>query len=127
MTFRKGQSGNPAGRKPGTGRMTPLREKIARDVPEILAALGERAKQGDPQAARLLLERTLPPLRPENRPPRGATPTDPQGILQAVSDGRLSLEQAEALMGLAATAARFSEVEIQARLERLEALLSGKG
>ena len=123
MTFRKGQSGNPAGRKPGTGRLTPLREKIARDLPEILAALAVEAKQGNPQAAKLLLERTLPPLRPEARPPQGATPTDPQGILSAVGAGTLTLEQGEALMNLAATAARISElVEIEARLKALETL-----
>jgi len=108
--------------------MTLLREKISKEVPEILAALGERAKQGDAQAAKLLLKRVLPPLRPEHRHPQGPTTIDPQGILAAVGAGTLTLEQADALMGMAATAARISElVEIEARLKALEALLAGRG
>jgi hypothetical protein len=128
MTFRKGQSGNPAGRRPGTGQTTKLREQIAKRIPRIIEELVNKAEGGDVPAAKLLLERTLPPLRPETRQPQGPTPTDPAGILRAVGEGRLPLDQAETLMDLAATAARVSELgEIQARLERLEALLSDKG
>jgi hypothetical protein len=128
VTFRKGQSGNPAGRRPGTGQTARLREQIAKRIPKILDELVSKAEGGDVPAAKLLLERTLPPLRPETRPPQGPAPTDPAGILRAVGEGRLPLDQAETLMSLATAAARVSELgEIQARLERLEALLSGKG
>lgn len=44
--------------------MAKLRASIAGHVPEIIGQLVEAAKGGDVQAARLLLERVLPPMKP---------------------------------------------------------------
>ena len=62
--WKPGQTGNPKGRPPGRSQITLLRESIAGDVPEILAGLVTAAKAGDVQAARLVLERVLPPVKP---------------------------------------------------------------
>ena len=59
--WKAGESGNPNGRPPGTGEVAKLRDSIAAHVPEIIVQLVAKAKEGDAQAARLLLERVLPP------------------------------------------------------------------
>ena len=64
----KGQSGNPGGRKPGTGKVTKLRQSLGRGLPAIINKLKAQALAGDVQAARLLLERVIAPLRPEESP-----------------------------------------------------------
>lgn len=126
MKFQKGQSGNPAGKKPGCGKLQKLRASLEKDLPEILAAITEQAKSGDPQAAKLLLDRCLPALRPETRPSTPA-PTDPGAILEAVERGAIGLDQATALMGLAAARIKIAaDEELLRRVEALEALLQKK-
>ena len=61
--WKPGQTGNPKGRPPGQSEITRLRASLAGDVPEILAGLVLAAKGGDVQAARLILERILPPVK----------------------------------------------------------------
>jgi hypothetical protein len=61
--WKPGQTGNPKGRPPGVSAITRLRESLASDVPEILAALVLAAKGGDVAAAKLILERVLPSLK----------------------------------------------------------------
>lgn len=39
MTWHKGNSGNPNGRKPGTGKVARLRASIEKQLPAILEAL----------------------------------------------------------------------------------------
>jgi hypothetical protein len=57
--FRKGQSGNPSGKPPGTrNKTTMLAEKLMRDdARDIVRVVLEAAKGGDMTAARLVLER----------------------------------------------------------------------
>ena len=57
--WQKGQSGNPKG---VPTKIVELRKAIADDVPGILKRMSEMALLGDVQAARLLLERCIPPL-----------------------------------------------------------------
>ncbi len=61
--WKPGQSGNPDGRPPGTGEIAKLRAVISERVPELLAALIDRALAGDTAAARLLLERSMAPYK----------------------------------------------------------------
>src|SRR5271165_5322197 len=65
MTFVAGQSGNPAGRKPGTrNRRTVLIQAMLEDEGEAVARrVIEAALGGDMIAARLVLERIVPPRR----------------------------------------------------------------
>ena len=60
--FQKGQSGNPSGKPPGTrARVTVLAEKLIEDQhDDIMKAVIERAKGGDPTAMRLCVERLIP-------------------------------------------------------------------
>ena len=61
--WKPGQTGNSKGRPPGQSEITRIRASLAGDVPEILAGLVTAAKGGDVQAARLILERILPPVK----------------------------------------------------------------
>lgn len=126
MRFQPGSSGNPGGRKPGIPSQTAkLRAALEKEIPEILSALVERAKNGDGPSAKLILERCLPALKPETRPLPPKTPEDPREVVGAVASGRLTLEQGRELLGMAAQAAAVEGlVEMESRLAALEALLA---
>jgi Family of unknown function (DUF5681) len=124
--WKKGESGNKAGKPRGSGRLQAMREKLADDIPEILATLSAMAKQGDSQAARLILERVLPPLKPEESPapialPEGTLTAQGHAVLAAVAAGGLAPSQAAQLIAALGTLAKISEVdELAERITQLE-------
>ncbi len=128
--WRPGQSGNPGGRPPGTGEVAKLRQAISEHVPEILDKLVQQAREGDAQAARLLLERVIPPVRPVELPalldlPAGGALADHgRAILQATGEGVLGPQQAAQLLAALGALARVVEVDELAR--RVQALEDGK-
>lgn len=121
-----GQSGNPKGRTPGTGEVARIRAAIASRIPELLESLVQRALEGDVGAARLLLERTVAPLKaieplqPIALP--GVTLTDKaRDVLDALARGEVSPGQAVAMLGAVGALARVVEVdELAARVAALE-------
>lgn len=125
--WKPGASGNPAGRKPGTGEVGKLRAAIAKDVPEIITALTAAAKGGDVGAARLLLERVLPALKPAEEPVAvsldGAKLADQgRAALQAIAEGRIAPSQGAALLSAIGVLAKLVETdELAARVAALEA------
>jgi hypothetical protein len=124
--WQPGQSGNPNGRPRGRSELTKLRASIAERVPEILAKLAELATAGDVQAARLLLERVLPPVKPVEMPVEivlveGGLSDQARQMLCAAATGELAPDQATALISALAAVAKITETdELMKRLERLE-------
>ena len=129
MGFKKGQSGNPAGRPKGIPNpQAKLRQLIAFDLPAIIGALVNKAKDGDTAAAGLLLSRCLPPLRPQSDPADEAITGDSLGeraesILAATLRGSVSPTTASEMMSVLMAHAKILEVH---ELERRITMLEGK-
>jgi len=95
---------------------------------DILAALIERAKEGDVQAARALLDRILPSLKPESAPVHvpgladaGSLAERAESVLQAVGAGDVPPDVAAALVAAVGALARIHELdEIERRIAALE-------
>lgn len=66
--FKKGISGNPNGRPKTKVAKADLREAIAESLPDIITMLVDKAKYGDINAAKILLDRCLPALKPQAEP-----------------------------------------------------------
>lgn len=125
MTWKAGQSGNPAGRRPN-----PVRERfmalVEPHVPEIVAMLVEAAKKGDAQAAAALLDRVWPKLKADERPAvfECAGPTlaeRGESVLGAVARGDLSVTDGAKVMDCLLSLTRLVEAdEIERRLKALE-------
>ena len=64
MAWTKGESGNPRGRPRKSQRtMAQLRSQISEHLPDVIEVLAGAAKEGDVQAARILVERCVPSMR----------------------------------------------------------------
>ena len=64
MPWKQGQSGNPKGRpRKSQKTMAQLRTQISEHLPYVIEVLAEAAKDGDVQAARILVERCIPSMR----------------------------------------------------------------
>ena len=130
--WKPGQTGNPKGRPPGVSVITKMRESLAGDVPDILAGLVAAAKGGDVQAARLILERVLPALKPAEQVqalslPNGTLTEQGRAVLSAVARGELAPSQGAALLGAIGTLARVTEIdELSARITKLEGAQNAK-
>ncbi len=124
--WKTGESGNPAGRKPGTGEVARIRASIAERVPDLLAALMTKALDGDVGAARLLLERAIAPLKAAELPealalPDGSLTDQGRAVLAAVAAGELAPGQGAQLLAAIGSLARVTEIdEMDARLTKLE-------
>lgn len=124
----KGQSGNPAGRKPGVpNKRTVIAEEFERDGVAISRVVIEAAKKGDLQACSLVLSRLAPPLRPKAEKVTfeldAAAPLTAQAqqVLAAVAKGQLDPDTGKLLLDCINGLAGLRQVdEFAARLDRLE-------
>lgn len=124
--WKPGESGNPAGRRPGTGEVAQIRAAIAARVPELLAAMMTRALDGDVGAARLLLERAVAPLKAAESTqtlmlPTGSLTEQGRAVLASVAHGELSAGQGATLLSAIGALARVAELdELAVRVAELE-------
>lgn len=115
-------------RPAGTGEVAKLRAAIADRVPAILESLTTAALAGDVQAARLLLERALPPIKAVEATqalslPDGTLTEQGRAVLASVAAGELAPGQGAALLGAIGTLARVAEIdELTARITALESV-----
>ena len=132
--FKKGQSGNPAGRPKGSGISGQLRKAIEGEAASIIDALIEQAKGGDTAAAKTLLDRVLPALKPESQAihlpelvAAGTMAEKARAAIDAAGAGAVSPSAASDLVSAIAGLAKIIETtELQKRLEALELLLTPK-
>ena len=125
--WKPGTSGNPAGRTPGSGEVAKMRAAMAEHVPALVAVLVERALSGDIGAARLVLERTIAPLKASEEAapltlPDGSLTVQGRAVLVAVAAGELAPSQGAALLASLGTLAKLQEAdELEGRIAALEA------
>ncbi|CAN5873479.1 hypothetical protein BH11PSE12_BH11PSE12_20530 [soil metagenome] len=125
--WKTGESGNPRGKTPGSGELQRLRAAIGEHVPEIIMQLVAAARGGDIQAARLILERVLPPVKAIELAqaidlPKDGTLTDQgRAVLSAVAAGELAPGQGAQLLAAIGTLGKIAELdELAARITALE-------
>ena len=127
MAYRPGQSGNPAGGKPGPQKRTAqFRKLIADSTNEIARKIIENAKLGDPAAQALFVKNLMPRHRfvaePINLPP-AKTVTEIQAqigeLVSLTAAGQLDLD---ALVVLS----RALTMAVSTKMEELEELLSAQ-
>lgn len=124
--WKPGQSGNPKGRKAGTGDVAKIRSAIADKVPDILESLLTRALEGDTGAARLLLERTVAPLKAIEPAqtmsiPEGSLAEQGKAVVGLVAAGELPAGQGAVMLGTLGALAKLIEADqLDARIAALE-------
>ncbi len=124
--WQPGQSGNPGGRKPGTGSLQQLRAQVELLIPEIIQVLATKARAGDIGAARLLLERVMPALKPIETPQALQISGDglsgkAKSIVALAASGEVSIGSAAQLVSALSTVAKLIEVdELHRRVDALE-------
>jgi Family of unknown function (DUF5681) len=129
MTFQKGQSGNPAGKKKGAkDKRTELRALLAPHAEALVQKAVDLALAGDTTALRLCMDRLLSPVRPRDEPVKlgklaGTLTEQGQGILRAMAAGMLTPGDAGKLLQALAAQAHIMEVD---EIERRVAALEGK-
>lgn len=126
--WQPGQSGNPNGRAVDA-KLAEFRKAIAEHVPDIIRQMATQAINGDTQAARLLLERAIPVVRPEAskivlpelEQAEGFT-AKADALLTAIAQGELAPDVAAHILTGLAQAARTTEIdELERRILALEA------
>jgi len=131
--WEKGQSGNPAGRPPGSkNAQTDLREALEAHGKAILDQLVEKAKAGDQTTARFLLKRLLPGARsaPLQVPIQleGTAVQQAEQVKNALAESLLTLEEAQGLLAAIHTVELTREAaELSKRVGELEEMLNLKG
>jgi hypothetical protein len=123
--FKPGQSGNPKGRPKDKTPATLLRKSIADDMPEIIKTLVELAKGGDVQAAKVLLDRICPALKPQampiSLPVNGSLSEQGGEIIRATMAGQIPPDIGSQLITALANQAKIVEIdELIKRIEILE-------
>jgi dihydrodipicolinate synthase/N-acetylneuraminate lyase len=127
--FAAGVSGNPKGRKKGTTVAHLLRKSIADDMPEIILKLVEQAKNGDTAAAKILLDRCCPVLKPQamaiHLPVNGSLAEQGGEIIRATMTGQIPPDIGSQLITALSNQGKLVELqELTERLDRIEKKLT---
>ena len=122
----KGRSGNPKGRKPGSGDWrSKYRQAFEAAAPAIVEGIIQSALQGDATAQRICIERLVPPLKATDSPVifplTGGLGEQGRAVLQAIAEGEETPGEAETVFRSLSAQARISEIsELEKRIEVLE-------
>lgn len=108
-----------------------LRDRLASHLPTILKTLVKAAKGGDLQAAKLILETTLPPLQERSGTLDAVRSREPGGqgraVLGACTEGKITPDEAATLIPALAAQGRIVETEdLAQRVAALEEAVQGR-
>lgn len=122
-----GNSLNPGGKPKGAlSRAGLLRNELASEIPKILQTVVAQARAGDMQAARIVLDRVLPPLRAQTEPSelpeiaQGNASDRAEAVYLALSKGEISSDTALQMLTALGIVAKIYEMQDLA--ERVTAL-----
>jgi hypothetical protein len=127
--FKAGISGNPKGRPKDKTPATLLRKSIVDDMPEIILKLVEQAKNGDTAAAKILLDRCCPTLKPQalaiSLPINGSLAEQGGEIIRATLSGHIPPDIGAQLISALASQGKLIELqELTLRLDNIEKKLT---
>ena len=134
--FKPGQSGNPAGKKPGTRhKVTLLAEKLLdNEAEDVIRVCIELAKSGDSTAIKMILDRVLPPRKdrpvslvlPQLENVEDATKAM-KSITNAVIESEITPSEAQILSAVIENYRKVMETtELEKRLTVLEVMSNQK-
>jgi hypothetical protein len=129
--YKPGQSGNPNGRPKDKTPATQLRKSISEAMPDIINKLIEQAKEGDIQAAKVLLDRVCPTLKAQAIPVDIATGDNLAetggNVINATMAGLIPPDIGSQLItALAAQTKIIEQQEVIERLQRIERQLENR-
>ena len=127
MAFKKGVTGNAKGRPSGKTPAILLRKSIADDMPEIVATLINLAKSGDVAAAKILIDKVCPSLKPQamaiSIPVKNTLVEQGNAIIKATMSGNIPPDVGAALIGALTGQVKIVEIDdLTKRIEKLEGL-----
>ncbi|WP_031437954.1 DUF5681 domain-containing protein [Methylobacter tundripaludum] len=129
--FKPGVSGNPKGKPKDKTPATLLRKSIVEDMPEIITKLVELAKGGDVSAAKVLLDRCCPALKPQampiSLPVNGTLAEQGDEIIRATMAGQIPPDIGSQLITALSNQGKLIELqELTERLQRIEKQLESR-
>ena len=130
MAWKKGESGNPAGKAQGTRHKatTMLLSLMEQNAESITKTVIESARAGDLTAARMVLDRLVPHAKerpillalPDTSTAEGVSHAQ-QAILQAVASGEITPGEGSILTSITENHRRsIATYELEARITALE-------
>lgn len=130
--FKKGQSGNPAGKPKGArDKRTALRDLLQPHAAELVEKVVALAKAGDTTALRMCIDRLMPAIKAKDAPISinglsGTLTEQGQAVLAAMAAGDITPDEASTVMQAIAAQVRIVEAdELEKRIAALEAKNDG--
>jgi len=123
--FKAGTSGNPAGRPPS--QYSQIRQQLTEAKDGIIQAVIQAALDGDMSAARIVMDRLIPPLKPIAQSVQFEITADSsplelaREILKSTASGQIPPDLSSQLITSLANLCRIEEVEeLRLRISALE-------